>query len=123
MLHCFNVGRQLLSELRRSPRIVCRVPLLVFAGGTPVLAHSAVINRHGALVHAEGEWPANSRLEVQNQETKESTPCRVTWSGGEERPGLYKTGLEFLEDHPHFWGEHYPETAPPPPTTPTSATA
>jgi len=44
-----------------------------------------------------------------NQKTKESTPCRVAWAGGEERPGLYKIGVEMLEDHPAFWGPEYPK--------------
>ena len=103
------VGRQLLAELRRSPRIVCRVPLMLHADGAPIVAFTAVINRHGAMIVASQEFPQGSNLEMQNQKSQESTPCRVIWSGGEERPGLFKMGVEMLESHPTFWGEDYPE--------------
>jgi hypothetical protein len=106
------VGRQLLSELRRSPRLVCRFPLLLIAEGAPVVAYSAVISRHGVMVLSTETFPQGSHVEMQNQKTKESTPCCVVWSGGQERPGLYKMGLEMLEDHPHFWGQEYPGVDP-----------
>jgi hypothetical protein len=73
-----------------------------------------VINRHGVMIMAAESFPKGSHVEMQNQKTKESTPCRVVWNGGEERPGLYKMGLEMLEDHPHFWGQDYPELQPEP---------
>jgi len=63
------------------------------------------------MVLASEQYATGSHVEMQNQTTKESTPCRVVWSGGEGRPGLYKLGLEMLEDHPHFWGPEYPEGA------------
>jgi len=102
------VGRQLLSELRRSPRIVCRVPLVLISEGAPVVGFTAVINRHGAMIVAAQQYKQGVHVEMQNQTTKESTPCRVIWCGGEERPGLFKMGLEMLESHPNFWGEDYP---------------
>ena len=103
------MGRQLLSELRRSPRIVRRFPLVLISEGAPVVAYSAVVSRHGAMVLAAEAYLYGAHLEMQNQKTKESTPCRVVWTGGQERPGLYKMGLEMLEDHPHFWGQDYPD--------------
>jgi hypothetical protein len=103
------VGRHLLSELRRSPRIVSRFPLVLISEGAPVVAYTAVISRHGAMVMAAEAYPSGTHLEMQNQKTKESTPCRVVWIGGEQRPGLYKMGLEMLEDHPGFWGNEYPD--------------
>ncbi len=74
-----------------------------------MVAYTAVINRHGAMVITPEAYPSGTHLEMQNQRTKESTMCRVIWSGGEQRPGLYKMGLEMLEDHPGFWGEDYSE--------------
>jgi hypothetical protein len=103
------VGRHILSELRRSPRIVSRFPLVLISDGAPVVAYSAVISRHGAMVLAAESYKTGAHVEMQNQKTKESTPCLVVWSGGQERPGLYKLGLEMLEDHPNFWGQEYPE--------------
>src|ERR1022692_3364787 len=96
-----SVGRQILSELRRSPRIVSRFPLVLISDGAPVVAFTAVISRHGAMVIAGESYPSGAHVEMQNQKTKESTPCRVVWIGGQDRPGLYKLGLEMLEDHPH----------------------
>jgi hypothetical protein len=106
------VGRQLLSELRRSPRIVARVPLVLISEGARVVSYSAVINRHGAMVLAAESYPRGAHVEMQNQNTKESVRCRVVWNGGETRPGLYKMGLEMLEDHPGFWGPDYSEQGP-----------
>jgi hypothetical protein len=102
------MSRQLLSELRRSPRIVARVPLVLISEGAPVVGYTAVINRHGAMILAAERWSRDVHVEMQNQGSKESVMCRVVWSGGEDRPGLYKIGLEMLEDHPHFWGKDYP---------------
>ncbi len=105
------MSRQILQELRRSPRIVCRVPLVFIHDGAPVMAHSAVINRHGAMVFSTQTWPAETHLEMQNQKTQDAVRVRVVWSGGQERPGLFKFGVEMLEDRPQFWGEDYSATA------------
>jgi hypothetical protein len=88
------------------------VPLVLISDGAPVVGYSAVISRHGAMILSEREWAAESHVEMQNQKTKESVRCRVVWSGGEERPNVYKTGLEFLDDHPRFWGQNYPDPEP-----------
>jgi hypothetical protein len=109
------VSRQLLSELRRSPRIVCRVPLVLIRDGAPIVAHTAVINRHGALILTEQNWPPESHFEMQNQKTRDSSRCRVVWIGGADRPGLYKIGVELLEDKPDFWGDDYPYAEEPAP--------
>ncbi len=102
--------------MRRSPRIVCRVPILCVSDGTPVAAHTAVISRHGAMILASARWEQDSEIEMQNQKTKETSKCRIVWSGGEDHPGIYKLGIEMLEDHPRFWAEDYPP--PPPPGEP-----
>jgi hypothetical protein len=60
------------------------------------------------MVLTPESYPDDAHVEMQNQKTKESTPCRVAWLGGEDRPGVYKIGLEMLEDHPAFWGREYP---------------
>ncbi|GEM_PF-3840859 len=85
---------------------------MLISDGAPVVAYSAVISRHGAMVLTSMAYRAGTTVEMQNQKTKESTLCRVVWSGGEERPGVYKLGLEMLEDHPHFWGQDYPQLGP-----------
>ena len=106
------MSRELLHELRRSPRIVCRVPILCIADGAPIAAHTAVISRHGAMILGSSDWSNGTVLEMQNQKTKETSKCRVVLAGGEDHPGIFKLGVEMLEDHPTFWADDYP---PPPP--------
>jgi hypothetical protein len=72
------------------------------------VAYTAIISRHGAMILCGADWKPPTVIEVQNQKTKESSRCRVVWSGGEDRPGVFKLGLEMLEAHPHFWAQDYP---------------
>lgn len=81
------------------------------AGDGPIYnAHTAVVNRHGALILSPINYPSETVIEVQNQNTGESAKFRVVWSGGEDRPGLHKLGIELLDELPEFWGVDY-ETA------------
>ena len=64
------------------------------------------------MILVPSDWPQDTVLEMQNQKTKETSKCRVVWAGGVDHPGVYKLGVEMLEDHPTFWKEDYP---PPPP--------
>lgn len=94
-------------EQRRSTRQICRVPLLVVSEGPLITADTAVISKHGALILCSENWPPETTLEMQNQKTGESCKCRVVWFGGEHQPGLFKLGVEMLEERPNFWGDDY----------------
>lgn len=97
-------GAEAGKELRRSPRVVCRVAVLL----RPVIqAHTAVISQHGAMVLSPQDWPTGTILEMKNQKTGRASKCHVVWQGGEHRPGLYKLGVEMLDSRPDFWGTDY----------------
>jgi hypothetical protein len=94
-------------ELRRSPRVTLKVPLRVERTGMACNGHTAVVNRHGALILCPLRCDPETAVDVWNLETGERASFRVVWSGGEDLPGLYKLGLELQEDRPSFWGAEY----------------
>ncbi len=101
-----------MPETRRSPRVLERVPILIAGEGPLYSAHTAVVNRHGALILSPMNYPDESVVEIQNQTTGECAKCRVVWNGGEERPGIYKLGIELIEELPEFWGVDYVAAVP-----------
>jgi hypothetical protein len=91
---------------RRSERVLLNVPIAVwFGGATPARAHTVVVNEHGALILAPRPFRAEALLRVVNQQSGREAVCRVAWSGGEDLPGLYKIGIEIMDDTPGFWGD------------------
>lgn len=97
-----------MSELRRSPRLLVRIPVRLASAGHSSVEHTAVISPCGALVLCAQNWPLNTVLQIENPKTGLACDCRVVWFGGEDRPGLYKIGVEFLDGADQFWGEDYP---------------
>jgi hypothetical protein len=100
------------AELRRrSPRIVAVVPVSLMGVAGLTEAHTAVINLHGALLLSPLPFPAEASLQITNEQTGESQPCRVVWSGGLSEEGLHKLGIELVDAETDFWGEAYPAGA------------
>ncbi len=95
--------------------MLARIPILIASEGPLYNGHTAVVNCHGALILSPENFAEETTLEIQNQTTGESTKCRVVWAGGENRPGLYKLGIELLEDLPEFWGVDYATAVAAPP--------
>src|SRR5512140_3465202 len=102
------MGLSIGDELRRSPRLLVRVPVNLELEGDQVLAHTAVITRHGALILLPRAFAPYALLRIVNMKTLVSCGCRVIWEGGEDRPGLHKVGIEFVDEADHFWGDDYP---------------
>ena len=96
-----------MTEGRRSPRIVARVPLEVRPVQEPCTVVTAVINLHGALILSPVPWPVRTILEIRNQKTKRSIRARVVWTGPEDASGSYKLGVEFEAPESGFWGDDY----------------
>lgn len=94
-------------EGRRSPRILLQVPLLIHGNGQRARAHTAVVNRHGALVLSPLRLPEDAFLKAENVESGAILLFRVVCCGGEELPGLYKMGIESLGDASGFWGSEF----------------
>ena len=91
-------------EGRRSPRILCQVPVALSANGGSVRGHTVVVNRCGALVLSPLRVPEETLVKVQNVASGATLVCRVAFCGGEELPGLYKLGIEILGAGDGFWG-------------------
>ncbi len=94
--------------------MLASIPILVAGEGPLYNGHTAVVNRHGALIFVPASYPVNSIIEIQNQETGESAKFRVVWFGGLERPGLFKVGVELVDERPEFWNVEYAEATPAP---------
>ena len=97
---------------RRSPRVLARIPVsLIASQGSSDNALTAVINRHGALILAAIRYDEGMILTIQNELTMDSTSCRVVWVGDPDPSGVYKIGVEFVDEAPKFWGNVYEERA------------
>jgi len=99
-------------EARRSPRVLLQVAIRIEQGETSCRAHRAVVNREGALILSPVAFLQGSRLLIENVETQEQAPFRVVWCGDEDLPGLYKLGIEMLEQRFNFWGPEYDKLLP-----------
>ena len=67
------------------------------------------MNRHGALLLSPIQYEAGTTLWVRNNLSLEATRCRVTWVGPGDPSGVYKVGVEFVDEAPTFWGSVYAE--------------
>jgi hypothetical protein len=93
------------ADNRRSPRILRKVLLRIERGGTFTMAHTAVINLHGALILSKVPFDDDTRLDVTNLQVGVRAVFRVVWCG-EPDGGYHKLGLE-LVDECDFWGSAY----------------
>lgn len=87
--------------------MLLQVPIEIHGDGAEVRAHTVVVNRRGAMVLSPRRFREEELVRVQNLDTEKKALCRVVWSGGEELPGLFKVGLEILDEARLFWGESY----------------
>ncbi len=101
-----------LAETRRSPRVLTRIPILIAGEGPLYNAYTAVVNRQGALILSPADYPLESVVEIQNQNTGSCAKCQVVWRGGQDGPGLYKVGIELIDELPEFWAVDYQTAVP-----------
>lgn len=98
---------------RRSPRVVCGVPLLLSLGSHALAVRSAVINANGALVLCPEPIPEGTAIDLFNDKTGEHVEASVVWSGlvtlSLASPTLFqfKLGVEFRQPSVGFWGPDY----------------
>jgi hypothetical protein len=107
------------KKQRRSPRIVCAVPLTVSLGASILQAQSAVINANGALILSPEPIPEGIPLTLVNRTTGARVEGSVVWTGvvplsppwptaESSLPSpQYKLGVEFHRPAPEFWGSDY----------------
>lgn len=95
-----------MNEFRRSPRILAQVPVQI-SGERPHGAHTVVVNRHGALILSPVNYTTDSEITLQNRNTGAVARAHVVWSGGADTTGLFKLGIELVDELPEFWAVDY----------------
>ena len=101
-----------INNRRRSQRVVLRVRVAVIAPGPDKQmvreeTETLVVNAHGALIHMNLKIAVGQVVILQNPETSEEQPCRITrcTAIGE---GKHEVGIEFLKPAPKFWRVAFP---------------
>jgi hypothetical protein len=99
------------EERRRSQRVIIRVPVMLEATmlGQKVKAEAftVAVNIHGAMVLCARSFDAETKLEIRNERTGQSTVVRVTRTPRESAEG-YLLPLEFTSPSPNFWQISFP---------------
>ena len=100
-------------DQRRTPRVVCGIPLTLSLGSHSLPVRSAVINAHGALIFCSEPIPDGTAIALFNDKTGKRVEASVVWSGGITlslaSPTLFqfKIGVEFDRPAAAFWGPEY----------------
>jgi hypothetical protein len=92
---------------RRSPRVLLRLGIVIEEPAPACPAHTAVVNRHGALILSPRSYGAEAELRVRHLEWDSPARFRVVWEGGADQGGWHKLGIELLDERPNFWGPDY----------------
>jgi hypothetical protein len=99
------------EERRRSQRVVIRIPLTVqyTAAGHKITfkATTVSVNDHGAMLLCPRPLDVESKIEIQNEHTREKQGCRVTRSPVESTGG-YLIPVEFVSPSLDFWRITFP---------------
>ena len=99
-------------EMRRSQRVLLRVPIQVRwtpQGETAISEDTitVVVNAHGALILLAMKVKPGSRIFVRNRALAEDKECRVI-RVSERLSGKSEVGVEFLRPDPKFWRLEFP---------------
>jgi len=100
-------------DYRRTPRVVCGIPLTLSLGSHSLPVRSAVINAHGALILCSEPIPDGTSIALFNDKTGKRVEASVVWTGGVTlslaSPTLFqfKIGVEFHQFAEAFWGPDY----------------
>jgi hypothetical protein len=99
-------------EMRRSKRVVLRLPIQVrwtppgdiaITEGTTTL----VVNAHGALISLAMKIKPGTRIFLRNRTVADDKECRVVRIQ-EKHEGKSEVGVEFLRPDAKFWGLEFP---------------
>lgn len=101
-------------ERRRSSRVLIRIPVKVFSGGTlgqplDTPAEAVAVSRYGALLRTPFSMALGSRIEVLNGLSQETQEFRVIRVSDPREDGLYELGVEILYPTRNFWGIQFPD--------------
>lgn len=100
------------SDLRRSQRVLLRVPIVVMGEaphGTPFSEETItlIVNAHGALISLAVKVIAGQKLGVVNLSSGEELSCHVVHVGAANN-GKSEVGIEFVSPAPFFWRISFP---------------
>lgn len=99
------------EERRRSQRVLLRIRAKVHVSlqGNPT-THDVTtlsVNAHGAMIVMKENLPADTRLILEHDGTKEKMTCRVVRPSRDTAEGFH-TALEFDSPAPDFWKIAFP---------------
>ena len=101
------------EERRRSQRVMIQVPVsltyTVAGQSVTVRAHTESVNDHGAMILCTRSIDSGTRLEVQNDRSRQRQPGRVTRAPRDTSEG-FLVPVEFDAHIPGFWGISFPPT-------------
>lgn len=96
---------------RHSQRVLLRVRAQIHVAlegkATTFDVHTLNVNAHGALVVMDKFLASGTRLVLENRNTRERVPCRVT-RPPRESPEGFQIPLEFDSPAPQFWRITFP---------------
>ncbi len=99
------------EERRRSQRVIIRVPvtLEVTLQGQliKVSAHTVAVNIHGAMLLCSRMFDAGTKLDIQNDRSRDRVAARITRAPRESAEG-YLIPIEFITASPSFWQISFP---------------
>jgi hypothetical protein len=95
------------ADARRSPRVLLRLGIVIEEPAPACPAHTAVVNREGALILSPRSYGPDAELRVRHLDWESAARFRVVWEGGADQGGWHKLGIEMLEERPNFWGPDY----------------
>jgi hypothetical protein len=99
-------------EMRRSKRVVLRLPIQVRwtpPGDLAITEETTtlVVNAHGALISLAMKVKPGTRIFVRNRAVADDKECRIVRIQ-EKHEGKSEVGVEFLRPDAKFWGLEFP---------------
>lgn len=103
------------SDLRASPRVPAKIPLLVEGrdrNHQPVREETStlLINQAGALIALAAEYQLNDRIKVTNKNTGSAAQCRIAWRSVAQLKRRWSYGIALLDSIGTFWETEKPAT-------------
>ncbi len=99
------------EDRRRSQRVLLRVRAQIHVAlhgkAESYDVTTLSVNHHGALVLMQENLPLDTRLVLENANTKERVPCKVVRQAREMYDG-FQVPIEFDSPAPDFWGIAFP---------------
>ena len=100
------------ANVRRSERVLLRVPVLVRVqaendGSLSEETHTLVVNAHGALIALAVKVQPGQELVLKNRVSGEQKECSVVHVD-DKQADKAEVGIAFAHPAPHFWHIDFP---------------